>query len=125
MVIDKYFTDRSRNAVLKLAGNQIEEISSTGMTDFFRDQLSAIGLTATGKAVGGYDIYNNNYVLSLHGSTYKFNDSDSSAYKTLAYDSKIQGWTGFFKYKPDQIFSLQGQYYTAFGSKVYKHYTIH
>jgi len=120
---DKYFTDRSRNAVLKLAGNQIEEISNTGMTDFFRDQLAAIGLSATGKAVGGYDIYNNNYVLSLHGSTYKFNDSDNSGYKTLAYDSRIQGWNGFFKYKPDQIFSLQGQYYTAFGSKIYKHYT--
>jgi len=120
---DKYFTDRSRNAVLKLAGNQIEEISSTGMTDFFRDQLAAIGLSNTGKAVGGYDIYNNNYVLSLHGATYKFNDSDSSGYKTLAYDSKIQGWTGFFKYQPDQIFSLQGQYYTAFGPDVYKHYS--
>jgi hypothetical protein len=120
---DKYFTDRSRNAVLKLAGNQIEEISNTGMTDFFRDQLAAIGLSSTGKAVGGYDIYNNNYVLSLHGSTYKFNDSDNSGYKTLAYDARIQGWNGFFKYKPDQVFSLQGQYYTAFGSKIYKHYT--
>tara|TARA_R100000700_G_C3170823_1_gene145435 strand:+ start:763 stop:2145 length:1383 start_codon:yes stop_codon:yes gene_type:complete len=119
---DKYFTDRSRNAVLKLAGNQIEEISSTGMTDFFRDQLSSIGISSTGKAVGGYDIYNNNYVLSLQGTNYKFSNTDTSGYKTLAYDSKIQGWTSFFKYKPDQIFSLQGQYYTAFGSKIYKHY---
>ena len=31
----KYFVDRDRNAVLKLAGSQIQEISNAGMMDFF------------------------------------------------------------------------------------------
>ena len=37
----KYFTDRKRNAVLRLStGGEIIEISSYGMHDYFRDRLS-------------------------------------------------------------------------------------
>ena len=42
----KYFTDRNRNAVLRLSsmtgggGDGITEISNYGMVDFFRDKLA-------------------------------------------------------------------------------------
>ena len=38
----KYFTDKNRNVVLRLSDNGLTEISSYGMADFFRDNLSDI-----------------------------------------------------------------------------------
>jgi len=112
----KYFVDRHRNAVLRLAGNQINEISNFGMIDFFRDQLSL--MSSTSAILGGYDVYNQNYVLSLQTNPM----SASGTYNTLTFDEKTQGWTSFYTYKPNLIFSLQGQYYSAYGPKIYKHY---
>ena len=51
----KYFTDRNRNAVLRLSMDGITEISNYGMIDFFRDKLSKV--SSTGKIVGAYDVY--------------------------------------------------------------------
>jgi hypothetical protein len=36
----KYFTDKYRNAVLRLSRDGITEISQSGMNDYFRDQMS-------------------------------------------------------------------------------------
>tara|TARA_R110000765_G_scaffold20701_1_gene53528 strand:- start:4680 stop:6149 length:1470 start_codon:yes stop_codon:yes gene_type:complete len=118
----KYFVDRDRHAILRLAGGNIEEISSYGMIDFFRDQLSDI--SDTGAIIGGYDVYNQNYILSLQTKpmTASSHPEQQGVYKTLTFDERIQGWTGFYTYKPNQVFSLQGQYYTAYGPKIYKHY---
>ena len=112
----KYFVDRHRNAVLRLAGNQINEISNFGMIDFFRDQLSL--MSSTSAILGGYDVYNQNYVLSLQTNPM----STLGTYNTLTFDEKTQGWTSFYTYKPNLTFSLQGQYYSANGPKIYKHY---
>ena len=40
----KYFTDKKRGCVLRLSADGITEISSYGMHDFFRDELSAIAI---------------------------------------------------------------------------------
>ena len=119
----KYFVDRNRNAVLRLAGGNITEISNYGMIDFFRDQLSAI--TSTGVILGAYDNYNQNYVLSIQPNNRY--EPDGTAYKTLTFDERSQGWTSFFTYKPDAIFSSQGSFYSAKDesddSRIFKHYT--
>ena len=119
----KYFVDRNRNAVLRLAGGQITEISNYGMIDFFRDQLSAV--TSTGVILGAYDNYNQNYVLSIQPNNRY--EPDGAAYKTLTFDERSQGWTSFFTYKPDAIFSSQGSFYSAKDesddSRIFKHYT--
>ena len=117
----KYFVDKDRNAVLKIQGNQIQEISNAGMMDFFRDQLSLLG--TTGKALGSYDVYNQNYVISLQ-PTGRFNDG---AYKTLTFDERNAGWTSFFTYRPETMFSCRGKFYSTKMknnlSKLYTHYT--
>ena len=117
----KYFVDKDRNAVLKIQGSQIQEISLAGMMDFFRDQLSLIG--TTGALLGSYDVYNQNYVLSMQPSG-RFTDT---TYKTLTFDERNQGWTSFFTYKPDDMFSSKGNFYSfkASGttSYLYKHYS--
>tara|TARA_R100000808_G_scaffold8118_1_gene23121 strand:- start:12141 stop:13622 length:1482 start_codon:yes stop_codon:yes gene_type:complete len=123
----KYFVDKDRNAVLKLQGSQIQEISNAGMMDFFRDQLSLIG--SDGSILGGYDVYNQNYVISLQPDG-RFPGNAASTYKTLTFDERNQGWTSFFTYQPDDMFSCKGDFYSFKAnssltpkSGLYKHYS--
>ena len=65
----KYFTDKKRGCVLRLSTTgEIVEISSYGMHDFFRDQLSA----TTTRIIGGWDMHTKNYILSIQTSTTSF-----------------------------------------------------
>jgi len=120
----KYFVDRTQNAVLRLAGGQITEISNYGMIDFFRDQLSAI--SSTGSILGSYDSHNKNYVLSIQKNRFT-NVTDDGTYTSLSFDERSKGWTSFYTYKPGDMFSSQGNFYTAKSnannSKIYQHYT--
>ena len=104
----KYFVDKNRNAVLKIEGSQIQEISNAGMTDFFRDQLSTI--TESGAILGSYDVYNQNYVLSIQPTGRFVNDQ---TFKTLTWDERNKGWTSFYTYKPDIMFSVRSQFYST------------
>ena len=45
----KYFTDKDRNAVLRLSNDGLTEISNYGMIDFFRDEF---GQLESGKLIG-------------------------------------------------------------------------
>jgi len=105
---NKYFTDRDRSAVLKLGQSGIEEISNIGMIDYFRDTLAQ---NDTG-IIGGYDIYNKNYVLTL-----------GNPYITIAYDETVRGWTSFSSYIPQLSTSCLGSYYTFQNNSIWEHYT--
>ena len=111
----KYFTDKDRNAVLRLSMDGITEISNYGMYDYFRDQLSSLG---TGKAIGGWDIHNKMYTVSLQYST-----AAGETTKTLAFDEQVKGWPSFFDYKPDNLFWLNNGFYSTTGQYIYKHYS--
>ena len=124
----KYFTDKNRNAVLRLSKDGITEISNYGMIDYFRDQFGLLdnSVWGAGKAIGAYDIYNKQYVLSLQQSSKapdgQTNPSPSTA--TLAFDERVLGWTSFFSYIPDQILSLQSNYYSFKNGGLFKHYDL-
>jgi hypothetical protein len=111
----KYFTDKNRNAVLRLSRDGITEISNYGMVDFFRDKLSLVG--TTGKIIGAYDVYSKNYVVSLQPP------GVFTEYYTLNFDEATNGWVSFFDYKPSFGFSSQGNFFTTKVRAVYKHYT--
>ena len=98
----KYFTDKDRNAVLRLSQNGIEEISNYGMIDFFRDQFSTLG---NGKLIGMWDIYNKQYVLSIQ-------PKNINTFKTLSFDEQVNGWTSLYSYKPQNGLSLKSKFYT-------------
>ena len=113
----KYFTDKDRNAVLRLSNDGLTEISNYGMSDYFRDQLSALDQTnplKAGKAIGGWDIHNKQYVISLQPA--------SGSYSTLSFDDNVKGFPSFFSYKPDHIVSLKNNYYTVKDGSLYVHY---
>ena len=82
-----------------------------------------------GKIKGGWDIHNKNYVASLQKTPSRITSS-SSSFKTLAFDEKINGWVSFFTYKPDEMFSIVNNFYSAISQlftsstnvDIYRHY---
>jgi len=113
----KYFVDKNRNAVLRLSQDGITEISNYGMYDYFRDQLG--NLSSTEKALGAWDIYTKQYVVSLQGQNIPVVGSNS--YQTLSFDESVLGWTTRYTYKPEQIFSVKNKYYSVYEGKVWQH----
>ena len=113
----KYFTDRANNAVLRLAGGQIAEINKANMIDYFRDRIGYSGVNSIdvagvrGSIIGGWDIYNKQYVVSTQKAG-SVKSTFDEGYETLAWDESVQGWTSFFSYKPDQMLSIGSKFYS-------------
>ncbi len=68
----KYFVDRNRNAVLRLSGNGITEISEYGMRDFFRDNLATLN-----------DNYTNEYTQDLNITSINTSQGNDVSYFSL------------------------------------------
>ena len=120
----KYFVDKNRNAVIRLSQDGITEISNYGMYDYFRDELG--NLNSSDKAIGAWDIYTKQYVVSLQGSNITPTISGaqgqfSDTYQTLSFDESVLGWTSRFTYKPEQAFSIKSKYYSINDGKLYEH----
>ena len=110
----KYFTDARQGSVLRLSQDGITEISNYGMYDFFRDQFNSL---ANGSAIGGWDIHNKCYTLSLQplvGSS-----------TTLSFDENVKGWTSKYSYVPSNMFSIQNNFYSipSGTGDIYEHYS--
>jgi hypothetical protein len=116
---NKYFVDPNQNAVMRLGPDGLVEISAAGMNGFFRNQILKVNSSAfgVGKLVGGWDIYNKEYVLSLQPVSISAQLSEP----TLSWDEKAQGWISFYSYKPSQSFSLKNNHYTTFEDSLYLH----
>jgi hypothetical protein len=119
----KYFTDRFRNAVLRLSQDGLTEISENGMSDFFRDAFNSISSASTsigpGYIIGGWDIHNKQYILSLQtGRT-----NPNQYYATTNFDELVTGFTGFFTFKPSQLFSIRNKVYSMYAGKLWQHYS--
>jgi hypothetical protein len=84
----KYFSDKNRNAILRLSQDGITEVSSYGMNSYFRNIMIAQG--DGGKIIGGWDMYNKQYVVSLQ--------TENSGNFTVAFDEDINGWISSFSY---------------------------
>lgn len=116
----KYFTDKDRNAVLRLSMDGLTEISSYGMNDFFRDQFNDIDSSSfQGVLCGGWDIHNKQYVLTSKTNI----NNPVQEYKTLSFDESVRGWTSFFTYKPDHTLSLKNNFYTLKDGDLWLHYS--
>jgi hypothetical protein len=60
---DSFFTDARRGVVLQLSGDSVSEISSFGMSDYFRDIMKDNPLT---QKIGAYDPHNHKYILGFN-----------------------------------------------------------
>ena len=100
----KYFADANKGSIMRLSQDGLTEISNYGMYDWFRDHLAAL---FNGKIVGGWDIHNKVYTISLQPTV-----NLEADYRTLGFDETTLGWTSFFNYMPDQLFSLGSNFYS-------------
>lgn len=117
----KYFTDRRRNAVLRLSQDGLTEISQYGMKDFFRDELNADnGFGGNTTIKGAYDTHAKQYVLNLDRTLGVYN---LGQYWTLTFDESVKGWTSFYSYNPDFMVSLRNKFYSLKQNKIYEHHT--
>tara|TARA_R110002126_G_scaffold12951_5_gene55507 strand:- start:1299 stop:3002 length:1704 start_codon:yes stop_codon:yes gene_type:complete len=80
---------------------------------------------APAKIMGGYDIHNKNYILSLQQAPQYagYTTVNPTDYSTLAFDELINGWVAFYSYKPSQIFSLRNDMYSIEYANIWKHYS--
>ncbi len=75
------------------------------------------------KIEGGFDNHKDNYIVSLQTrSGSKTLDETSDYYSTLTFDESVQGWTTFYTYRPDMIFSMKNNMFTTKYGSLYKHY---
>ena len=44
--------------------------------------------------------------------------------KTITYSESTKGWTSFWDYEPSFVFSINGTYFTASGSTIWRHYDV-
>tara|TARA_E500000331_G_scaffold166420_1_gene161158 strand:- start:2066 stop:6088 length:4023 start_codon:yes stop_codon:yes gene_type:complete len=119
----KYFTDKNRGVVLRLSQNGIQEISTVGLGDFFRDALKA-----SDQVIGSYDEYSRLYELTIIGSGLDGNKDTnvataSQGYLTACFDDRSNGWTSFRGFKQEGGLSLNNSYYTFSGGSLWQHHS--
>ena len=72
------------------------------------------------RIVAGYDVHNQNYVVSTQDKDIVPNGTD--VFNTVAFEDSINGWVSFYTYEPKFMASLKNKYYSFFGSDIYEHY---
>ena len=76
------------------------------------------------KIEGGFDNYKDNYIISMQQhSGSKTLDNTSDYYSTLTFKESVQGWTTFYTFRPDFIFSLKNNFFTTKDDGLYLHYS--
>ena len=73
------------------------------------------------KAMGAWDNYSRYYVLSIQ-ETPRWVDVEPTFENTIKFDEDVKGWVSFFSYKPENMFSLEGTFYSTINKSVYQHY---
>ena len=82
-----------------------------------------------GKIIGGWDIHNRNYVVSMQHATSSIIAEDivtyeqnGELYNTVTFDEQLNGWTSFHTYSPTFAASLKGKYYSFHNTQLWEHY---
>ncbi len=119
----KYFTDKNRGVVLRLSQNGIQEISTVGLGDFFRDALKA-----SDQVIGSFDEYSRLYELTIIGTGLDGNKDTnvataSQGFLTACFDDRSNGWTSFRGFKQEGGLSLNNSYYTFSGGSLWQHHS--
>ena len=98
-----YYTDKNRNAVMRLSNDGITNISEKGMSTFFKENLSNAD-----SIVGTFDEDKDTYNVTLNKKTVSFSES-------------VKGWTSLKSFLPEAGFSVSGDYYTIYNGELYQH----
>jgi hypothetical protein len=103
-----YWADPKRGAVLRLAGDGINDIASMGMEDFFIDKF----LNSYSEfQLGAYDPYTNKYVLT------------ANADETLTFSDQIKGWTSRHSFIPEFMIGINNEFYSFYQGQLWRHHS--
>ena len=74
------------------------------------------------KIVGGWDIHQKYYTLSLQYKDPFIECEPNDRYNTLTFDEQNNGWVSFVGYKPTLAFSVKDKFYSINNKDLYEHY---
>ena len=95
-----YHLDKDRGALMRLSADGYTEISKEGMSDYFRT------LTVQASYVGGYDAYNDEYLINV-GDTLAFQEGN--------------GFAAFYEYSPERMLSVNNRLYSIKAGQIWLH----
>ena len=105
-----YATDIKRGVVLKLSNNGLFEISSQGMTYYFKKLFRD---NTINEVIGRYDQHHGVYFLNV-----KYN---SGSYVTLVYSDSANGWLSLATFNPESMISINGKFLSFYNGDIYEH----
>tara|TARA_R100000664_G_C2759256_1_gene148827 strand:- start:2169 stop:3884 length:1716 start_codon:yes stop_codon:yes gene_type:complete len=73
------------------------------------------------KLLGEWDNYNKYYTLSLQNKP-TWVEVEEDFKKTVSFDETVLGWVSFFSYKPTEMFSVNGKFFSTINNSIYQHY---
>ena len=101
---DVFFVDESRQAVMRLGGEQLAPISEKNMSSFFEDFFKA----GHAKYVSGYDPRISTYFITGYGGTV-----DGYEPQTVGYDVARGAWQSRYSFTPDVYANQNNMLYSA------------
>ena len=107
-----YFTDRVRGTVLRLSRDGLTPISEYGMRDWFRDHLKPCH-----SILGSFDDFKDEYNITL-----KTDKGDGKDY-TVSFKEKVNGFTSFKSFIPEDALSMGGNYYSFKQGQLFQHHS--
>lgn len=108
-----YHTDVKRGVVVKKSNNGLFEISSQGMTNYFKKLFTKTTILS---AIGEYDQYYDMYVLNI-----KYVEKNITKYVTWYYSDAFNGWCTRMSYDPAELCRLNNNLYSLKAGQLYIH----
>ena len=106
-----YFSDKSRNAILRLSRDGLTVISSKGMKAYFRSLLNAQTLPV----VGSFDAHSDQYIISL-------DNSDVDKIESVSFKEDVDGWVSRLGFVIKAGLSINGEFYSFNSGNLYQHH---
>lgn len=98
-----YHLDKDRGALMRLSTDGYTEISENGLKDYFRT------LTSKTRYVGGYDPYNDEYLINTEADPL-----------TLSFQEGV-GFQTFFEYEPERLVGINNRLYSIKEGQIWLH----
>ncbi|HEY6143734.1 MAG TPA: hypothetical protein VIV55_10020 [Flavobacterium sp.] len=108
-----YHTDVKRGVVIKKSNNGLFEISSQGMTNYFKELFKN---TTILNIIGEYDRRNDFYVLNI-----KYVENSITKYVTWFYSDKYNGWCLRQTFNPMDMCALNNNFLSFSLGEIYEH----
>jgi hypothetical protein len=109
-----FATDTKRGVVLRLDSNGLDEISSKGMSDYFKTLFRENTIV---ECIGKYDSFNDEYFLSIS----YIDSSNVNKYVTWRYSDLQKGWLPRHNFSPEDMLRLNNDFISFKSGELYLH----